>query len=821
MNSHHRLLRRSAGALLAGALGLLLAATVPAGAAPTDTSDYLQYGDSQYGDTAGYEGSYSYVRTLEGSATLIQGETGDRDSLEANQPVLVGDRVWVSPLGRVEIVLSDRNLLRIDGGSEVVFDSLVGSPDRQDTETVLRLAQGNVQLVVTRDFLGEGVPRVDTPNVTVYPRDLGSYRITADGSDWTSVVAREGSAEVVTREGSLLVQTGEEALVEGDLRPRHRVRSASRLDSLELWGQRLDQEARYAAAPYVDDSLRYEAAALDRHGTWVEVDHRYAWRPRVGVEWRPYSSGRWSVSPLGLAWVSYEPWGWVPYHYGSWDYVPGYGWVWFPGYRFAPAWVYWYWTDAYAGWVPVGYYTRHYRPFYGLHFGFRFGIYGWAGGSWDYYGNWTFCSTRYIGSRDQNRHVRRGDRFGHENRYAVPRRGLLTTDTRGISRVALRRSAGIEEMLEARRTGDLPDVTDFVARRRDLPEAVRSRVLVDTAELKGAKSGRARTQVLAIDGIPGSTSARRLRDAVDRAAPGTPDRVTIDRGDAGSSRSTILRKPAAKPDAPAKVVRPDEGFRARPQNEDVVRAIPRASKPEASRPTVDSPRRIETRPAPAPTEAWRNRANEVRKPVVEKPAAKTPERVQPPSGRSASPRAPVVTKSRSKPESPPPAAREVTGSWREGPTNLPAKPIERPEIRRIDPGGKDAWRERKSSPDRYSIPRRVIEGVRSNNPGSTPFKPNRVEPRPAPSRPSSPPARVETRPSSPPPSKARVESRPSPSRPSSPSRVQSQPSRSRPSSPPPRARSAPSRPSSHATRSRSSAASSASKSKPRHKPPTD
>jgi hypothetical protein len=778
MYHNHRFARRSFGALATAALGLLLAAAAPAAAAYPDSSSY-----DQYGDTAGYDGSYSYVRTIEGSATLIQGDDGERDSLEINQPVLVGDRILVSPRGRVEVVLSDRNLLRIDGGSEIVFEALVASPDREDRDTVLRLPQGNVQLVVVRDYLGEGVPRVDTPNVTVYPRELGSYRITADGSDWTSVVARDGSADAVTREGSVQVRSGEEAIVEGNERPRQRVRTASRQDSLELWGQRLDQEARYASADsYVGDSLGYEASALDRHGSWVRVDERYAWRPRVGVEWRPYSAGRWSVSPLGLTWVSYEPWGWVPYHYGSWDYVPSYGWVWFPGYRFAPAWVYWYWTDAYAGWVPVGYYTRHYRPFYGPHVGFRFGVYGWAGGDWGYYDRWTFCSTRYIGSRDQQRYARPGDRFGRDHRYAVPKRGVVTTDTRGLTRTALRRSQGIEEMLTARRSGDLPDVTDFVARRRDLPETVRKRVLVDVADVKGAEPGRDRAQVLGVDGIPGSTSAsaRRLRDAVGTASPRSRERVTIDRGttarDDARSGAALSRKPAVKPESPTKTARPDEGFRARPAVGNVERAIPRArapeasrpevARPETSRPQVDGPRRIETRPAPAPAPAedWRGRAAVTRKPAAKSP--KPPERVEPPAQRS----------------------------------------IERPEVRRIELGDKADWRERGGS-DRYSIPRRVIEGVRSNNPSSTPFKPERVETRPAPARPSSPPP-------------SRIESRPSPSRSKPPARVESSSPRSRPSSPPPSVRSAPSRSSSRATSSRSSAASS-SKGKARRKPPTE
>jgi len=763
---------------------LALALLVAPAAAPA-RADVTGYSD--YPETAGYEGSYSYVRTLEGSATLIQGDTGERQPVQTNQPVLVGDRIWVAPRSRTEVVLSDRNLVRIDGDSELIFEALAGSPDRQDRSTVLRLPQGNVQLVVTSDFLGEGLPRLDTPNATVYPRGVGSYRITADGSDWSEVVVRDGSAEVVTREGSLLVGAGQEAVVEGDYRPRENVRRASREDSLELWGRRLDQEARYAAS-YVDDSLRYDAAPLDRYGSWVSVQGRHAWRPRVAAEWRPYWHGRWSFSPLGLVWVSNEPWGWVPYHYGAWDYLPSYGWVWFPGYRFSPAWVYWSWTDHYAGWVPVGYYARHYSPFYGPHYGFRFGVYGWAGGHWSHYDRWNFCSTGHIGHRDQHRFVRDGDRFGREHRLAVPRRGIVTTDTRGLTRTAVQRSEGIVQAISARRAdarGELPDVTSFVARRQDLPDDVRSRILIDRREgASGERSGRA-VSVMAPDAAPARSSrsvAERpaVRDGVARAIPAVPQRAERPAG-SGAERTApaVAPRPAASPDRG----RSTEGSRGeswRAPERTVREAAPRA--PERARSEAEPPRRVESRPAPTPSRA--------ESPRVETRPAERP--------------------SRAVPEPPASADRGEASSWRERAPVLPE-------------------RSREGAADRFSVPRRVIEGVRSNSSGSTPFRtaprPSRVEPRidprvepridprvaPRIDPRSAPPAatrsvprpaprvdpRVEPR-VQPPQQRSseprRIEPRPS-ARPSPPpARVQSPPpSRARSSSPPPRSYSPPSR----------------------------
>ncbi|HEY7215006.1 MAG TPA: DUF6600 domain-containing protein, partial [Thermoanaerobaculia bacterium] len=370
--------------------------------------------------------SYGYFRVVEGPATLIQAGTDERTSAEINQPVLAGDRISVPDRSRVEIVLADRNLLRVDGGSELVLERLAASPDRDDRATVLRLLEGNLQLVVLQDSLGDELPRVETPNATVYPQNYGVYRVTADREGWSEVVVRRGTAEVVTDRGTESVRADEEAIVDGDRYAEAAVREAGGFDTLERWARQMDDEYASTDQPYVDDNLRYQAAPLARYGSWVTVDGSPYWRPRVAAGWRPYYDGRWIYTPAGLTWISYEPWGWVPYHYGSWDYLPAYGWVWQPGYVWSPAWVYWYWGPSYVGWCPTGYYTRFYGPRFGFDFGFRFGLYGWAGGDWGYFNHWSFVRTSYFdGYRNGYRNGYRDGfwdgRHGHDvRRYAVP-----------------------------------------------------------------------------------------------------------------------------------------------------------------------------------------------------------------------------------------------------------------------------------------------------------------------------------------------------------------------------------------------------------------
>lgn len=445
------------------------------------------------------DGGYGYFRVVEGSATVTPAGTDEGNHAEVNQPILAGDHLSVSGgRSRVEVVLADQNILRVDGGSELVFERLAASPDRDDRATVVRLLNGNVQLIVTQDSLGDELPRVETPNASIYAQDYGTYRVTSD-QGWTQLVVRRGSAQVVTDSGSSRVRADEVAVVD-DQDPDRRadIREAGAFDNLERWGRQLDDE--YASADlgdYVDDNLRYQAAPLTRYGAWVTINGGHYWRPRVDASWRPYWHGRWVYTPAGMTWVSSEPWGWVPYHYGSWDYVPDYGWVWQPGYVWSPAWVYWYWGPSYVGWCPTGYYTRYYGPELGVDVGFRWGVYGWAGGSWDLFDRWSFVSTSYF---DYAAGYRQGYRDGYWDahrdvqRYAVPldhhgrqaiERGVITTDTKPLRPSVFRDRGEALRALLGRNQGELPDVTPFVARtpKPKLPPAVIRSVLADKPQV--------------------------------------------------------------------------------------------------------------------------------------------------------------------------------------------------------------------------------------------------------------------------------------------------------------------------------------------------
>jgi hypothetical protein len=431
--------------------------------------------------------SYSYVRTLEGNATLASSTRAPGEPAGVNEPLLQGDQVRVESGARLEIVLADRNLLRIGGGSTLRLVRVAFSADRDDRTTRLDLDEGEILLDVTDEALGDELPEVRTPSGTVYVHQPGRYRIAVDAGGALLVAVRQGYAELLTERGSTVVRTGEEAWTTGDSWGSVEVTDAGPRGQLERWAddleERIDRASRRELR--VEPYLAYSAASLDDYGSWVYVDASWYWRPRASFGWRPYWDGRWAWTPSGLTWVSYEPWGWVPYHYGSWAVVPGYGWCWRPGALYSPAWVYWYVGPSWTGWCPVGYYTHHYRNFW--HTGFRFGIYGWTRGSWGFYSDWCFLPTHRLFVRHGGDWRRTGSHLGRTEGGEVPP-GILTTDTGGLPREGWERPGGAVRELErragprfGREDGRLPEVTEFVARRPSLPPTVERVVVRDPA----------------------------------------------------------------------------------------------------------------------------------------------------------------------------------------------------------------------------------------------------------------------------------------------------------------------------------------------------
>jgi hypothetical protein len=681
------------------AVAMLLAA------APTSAQDPTEFPSEYAEPQAGIEnGSYGFIRVVDGTATLLQ-SGGERVRAQANEPLLVGDQVWVAVGSHAELLLADRNIVRLDGGAELALEALAYSADRNDPGTVLDLRRGTLQIVVADDFIGQQ-PTVRTPNSSILLREPGSYLVIVQEGASTALVVRRGTAEVRSAADAAEVRTGEELQVAGSDGVM-RFAQARGLDRLERWAQGLSAGGEYVE--HVEEDLQYEASSLNQYGSWVLVGSRHAWRPYgVAVSWRPYWHGRWRWTPSGMFWVSYEPWGWVPYHYGAWDFVAGYGWVWFPGYRFAPAHVYWYWGPRFAGWVPHGYYWRHYRRFYGDGFYWHRGPYGYVGGHSRHFRHWTFSPLGRVGHRHQNRYVVTGVNLEKRNERIA--RGLLTTDTRRFTPERWQRPAELLRVAteNGRAARDLPNANPFLERVRKLPAnleriTVRERGTDARTASRGAAGGarapniesRQRSQVLERSGVERSRVERggvertgierrssaelrrpqtQGRDAASRPGVRAPERRGQEtpevRRPSGQERSPTVRRPTATPRSQPTARRPNETRTSSPTlrrpESGGARSAPQVRRPSETREKATTLRRPNETRTSSPAVRRPSSAPE-RSPTVRRPTA-TP-RSQPTVRRpTATPRSQPTARRPSSSSRSQPTARRPSSGQRSSPS---------------------------------------------------------------------------------------------------------------------------------------------------------
>jgi len=643
---------------------------------------------------SGMTGSYGYFRTLDGSATLIQAGTNERIEVRANEPILVGDRVFVSDGSRAEIVLSDRNIVRIGANAELGFRALANSGDTDDPASVLELIRGTIQLVVVQDQLGQSYPSVATPNASVRTQGPGSFLIVVDDDRRTEVVAREGRTEVITESEAAEVRAGESLFVEGNRGQNLEFAAAPSIDGLERWGADLSNYAQGEYSEYVDPDLRYSASTLSGYGSWVDYGGGRAWRPRVATGWAPYRNGRWRYTPSGLFWVSYEPWGWTPSHYGYWDRHASYGWLWYPGQRFAAAHVYWYWGANYSGWIPSGYYWRHYGNRYGSQFGFYYGVYGnIGGGGFGAYRDWTFLPHGRLGDRRQRFYSVNGQDLGR--RRGTLGRGVLFTDSRSLRPDTWRRPN--DALAGLRRAGSrdgraLADAQPFVDRAR-LPRSLERVALTGRSGRSAAGAVRA-GQTTADAMRPNPTTRRvdgrstRLGSETLRSGQRARDGRVQTNPATGRAGSETVRRPTTRS-------REAQTGLRRPTRRPSVEAGDATRRPEARAPQTRSTERRTLRRPDQPVARAGGDARPRARPTTRgstRPSAR-------PQARDRSPR-PTVRRS---PSSRPPTVRQSPSARPPTVRQSPASP--RPTVRRGGSSGRPTARPDNSRPSRPTVRR--------------------------------------------------------------------------------------------------------------------
>lgn len=304
-----------------------------------------------------------------------------------NYPVAQGDNLWAGHDARAEVDYGG-------GQFRLAPDSNVHVSRLDERQLAMFIASGGVAVRV-RVLAADDSVRIDTPTTQVGLNRPGLYRIDVDpGAAQTTLIVREGEADVATASGAQQVLPGQTARLRDAPNVTADIRNGSSVDGFDTWSAERDRvyEAPRANA-YVSREMvgQYD---LDAYGTWQTYpDYGAVWFPTVDAEWAPYRFGQWTwLSGWGYAWVDNAPWGYAPFHYGRWAHIGG-RWAWCPGAfvarpAWAPALVAWYggagWSYSIAGgapvygWVPLGWgeafvpwwqgctsrcYSRYNRPY--------------------------------------------------------------------------------------------------------------------------------------------------------------------------------------------------------------------------------------------------------------------------------------------------------------------------------------------------------------------------------------------------------------------------------------------------------------------------
>lgn len=289
---------------------------------------------------------------------------GDWTQVGLNDPVAQGDNLWVDRAGRAEVDYGGGQF-RLAGDTNLHVSRLT------ERQLALFVATGSV-IVRVRALEPEDSVRVDTPTTQIALTRPGLYRVDVDQeAAKTTLIVREGEADVATAAGTEQVLPGQTAVLAGRGNVMADIRNGGGIDGFDTWSAARD---RVYEAPRENAYVSREmvgSADLDTYGAWQTYpDYGSVWFPTVDPEWAPYRFGHWTwLRDWGYVWVDDAPWGYAPFHYGRWAYVGG-RWGWCPGAYvarplWAPALVAWYDgagfvrspgrnNGAVYGWVPLG-----------------------------------------------------------------------------------------------------------------------------------------------------------------------------------------------------------------------------------------------------------------------------------------------------------------------------------------------------------------------------------------------------------------------------------------------------------------------------------
>ncbi|MBV9745874.1 MAG: FecR domain-containing protein, partial [Acidobacteriia bacterium] len=266
------------------------------------------------------------ISFLNGEISIQRGDSGEWVAGAVNAPVVANDRISTALNSRAEIEFDSGYGVRIGGGADVTVMALEASRSQ------LAIGYGMLTVRVLRQTNAD--IEVDTPNVSVRPSKVGTYRIAVSDSGESQIIARSGDVEVFTPRGSQWVYAGQMMIARGTAAdPEFQIVQAGAPDEWDRWNDSRDRPILNSPSQRNVPAGVYGSEDLDPYGNWVNVPpYGNVWQPMEPAGWAPYQAGRWVwLDWYGWTWIGYEPWGWAPYHYGRWFYSAPYGWLWYPG----------------------------------------------------------------------------------------------------------------------------------------------------------------------------------------------------------------------------------------------------------------------------------------------------------------------------------------------------------------------------------------------------------------------------------------------------------------------------------------------------------
>ena len=485
----------------------------------------------------------------------------DWSEIGLNYPVAQGDNLYVDRDGVAEIDYGGGQF-RLAGDTNLHVSRL------DDRQLALFIAAGRV-IVRVRVLEPDDSVRIDTPATQIVLQRPGLYRIdVAADSPLTSVIVREGEAQVATPAGVETVWPGQIAALTGVATEQIDIRNGGGVDGFDTWSAARD---RVYEAPrqnaYVSRQMIGEAD-LGSHGAWQSFpDYGAVWFPTVDPEWAPYRFGHWTwLSGWGYTWVDLAPWGYAPFHYGRWAYISG-RWGWCPGAFVARP----LWAPALVAWYGGG--TWSHGP--------HGPVYGWVPLGWrePFVPWWNHCTDRCYARYNRpyavNVAERRDASPTHYANWRVPGgitavsgAALMSGGPVAINRIAVRADAGFASTLLARPPAFKPDtpVRPAVRAAGPLPAPASTLEASRRAQAAGPIGGSALAPVAPAGAVSRGALAPVVPPVGYRAGAGPA-------------------APASRPVPPAVVAAP----LAPPANERALRTVPPRTVPMAVTPALQQP----------------------------------------------------------------------------------------------------------------------------------------------------------------------------------------------------------------------------------------